>query len=216
MERIQTPHFIFWACLISIVLISCAQKSTPYDNGPVMSQKNIEKTFKPILEFMDYRPGMSFADVGADRSKVYIQDIDTSVLKHTNFNRIIDYYSSQSDQDLRTKNQIHLTIGTVYNTNLPDSTFDIIYSNGTVHNFSSLDSIARDLQQKLKPGGVVYLRDSFKNDHGEGALCSDPKCAKPLLTVDECVMIMQRNGFKLVRQSPDMSGYPVFGFAVDK
>ena len=59
-----------------------------------MSQKNIQKTFKPILEFMNYKPGMAFADVGAgsgavtvimaslmDSSLVYIQDIDTSVLK---------------------------------------------------------------------------------------------------------------------------------------
>ncbi|MEM8970204.1 MAG: hypothetical protein AAGE93_27560, partial [Bacteroidota bacterium] len=58
------------------------------------------------------------------------------------------------------------------------------------------------------------LRDSFRNDHGEGDYCSDPTCAKPLLSIEEFLMIMKRNGFQVVKQAPDMSGYPVFGFAL--
>lgn len=219
-------HLAVPIILITSFFYCCSPKSLPYENGPVMSQKNITKTFQPILQFMDYQPGMSFADVGAgsgaltvmmiclmDNSTVYIQDIDTTILTGGNLNKIIAFYSKQSGQDLKTKNKIHTTIGDVKRTNLPESSFDLIYSNGTVHNFTSIDSMMTDLGRKLKPGGQLFLRDSFKNDHNEKTFCSDPKCAKPLLTIDEFLDVMTRTGFKLTKQTPDMSGYPVFGFA---
>jgi ubiquinone/menaquinone biosynthesis C-methylase UbiE len=209
------------------VFLACASKSLPYANGPAMNQKGIEKTFRPILQFMDYKPGMSLADVGAgsgaltvmmaslmDSSTVYIQDIDSTVLVADNLNKIIDYYSKQSGQDLRKKNKFYSKIGDAQRTNLPDSSFDLIYSNATVHSFTSIDSMMIDLAKKLKSGGLLFLRDSFKNDHKEGIFCSDPKCAKPLLTIAEFLDVMNRNGFKLVKRAPDMSGYPLFGFAV--
>jgi ubiquinone/menaquinone biosynthesis C-methylase UbiE len=192
-----------------------------------MSQKNITKTFQPILEFIDYKPGMTFADVGAgsgaltvmmaslmDGSDVYIQEIDTATLNQRNLKKIIDYYSKQVGKDLAKANDFHTTIGDVQHTNLPDASFDLIWSNATTHNFTSIDSMMVDLGRKLKPGGVLFLRDSFKGDHNEGEFCSDPKCGRRLLTIDEFLAVMKRNGFKLTKQSPDMSGYPVFGFSL--
>lgn len=215
--------------LITFFYQSCAPKTTPYANGPVMSQKSIRKTFTPILQFMDVKRGVVFADVGAgsgaltvmmatlmDSSEIYVQDIDTTVLKEHNLNRIIDFYTQQSHQNLRAKNKFHITIGGLQDSNLPDLTFDLIYSNGTLHNFVSVDSMVTDLGQKLKPGGVLFLRDSFRNDHGEGDYCSDSKCGRPLLTIGELLVIMKRNNFKLIKQAPDMSGYPVFGFALEQ
>ncbi len=211
--------------LMVISQLACAPKAAPYANGPVMSQKNIRKTFQPILQFMDVKPGMVFADIGAssgafsvmmatlmDNSKIYIQDIDTTVLRSDNLNKIISYYSKQSRKNLTSKNSFYTIIGNSLHSNLPNSSCDIIWSNGTVHNFTSIDSMMKDLGKKLKPGGLLFLRDSFKNDHGEGSYCSDAKCAKPLLTIDEFLNTMNRNGFKLVKRTPDMSGYPVFGF----
>ena len=217
---------ILTTCFI-ILNISCSPKTTPFANGPVMSKKNIRKTFHPILEFMEVKPGIVFADVGAssgvftvmmatlmNNSKFYIQDIDTAVLKSDNLNKIINYYSKQSKRDLKARNSFYTAIGDKLHSNLPDLSCDIIWSNGTVHNFTSIDSMMTDLGRKLKPGGLLFLRDSFKNDHKEGSFCSDTKCAKPLLTIDEFLNVMNRNGFKLVKRTPDMSGYPVFGFAL--
>jgi ubiquinone/menaquinone biosynthesis C-methylase UbiE len=211
--------------VLVFVVIACSSKSVPYEGGPAMSQKGIRKTFKPILDFMEYKPGMSFADVGAgsgvftvamaslmDSSLVYIQDIDATVLNQGNVDKIIDYGSKESGKDLRRTNDFHITMGTVEHTNLPDATFDRIFSNGTVHNFTAIDSIMTDLRRKLKPNGMVFFRDSFKGDHGEGEFCSDSKCGNKLLTIDEFLEVMKRNGFTMVKRTPDMSGYPVFGF----
>ncbi|HNV27679.1 MAG TPA: hypothetical protein PKJ83_01000, partial [Cyclobacteriaceae bacterium] len=74
------------------------------------------------------------------------------------------------------------------------------------------DSMLSDLRRKLKPTGRIFIRDSFKDDQGEGEFCSDSKCGMRLYSIDEFLAMMDRNGFQLVEQSPNMSGYPVFGF----
>jgi ubiquinone/menaquinone biosynthesis C-methylase UbiE len=210
-----------------VILSACRSQPKPYENGPVMSTKSIRQTFQPILDFMEYKPGMTFADIGAgsgaitvsmatlmDQSEIYIQDIDTTVLKDGELTKIINHYSSKTHEDLRARNKFHIIYGTVDQTNLPDQTFDLIYSNATTHNFTAFDSMMKDIATKLKPGGVVLLRDSFKNDHGEGEFCSDPTCGRKLLTIDEFLDGMKRNDFVMVKKNPDMSGYPVFGFKV--
>jgi len=217
--------FCTFLSLTALAFFGCSSRTAPYKGGPVMNQESIEKTFRPILEFMEYKPGMTFADVGAgsgaltvmmatlmENSAVYIQDIDNEVLSEGNVNAIIDHYTQQSAQDLRRKNQFFTVIGEVERTKLPDGAFDLIYSNATVHNFTAIDSMMVDIGKKLKPDGVVFFRDSFKNDHGAGDYCADRKCRRPLLTIDEFLAVMNRNGFTLVKRSPDMSGYPVFGF----
>lgn len=211
--------------LLAVFIISaCTRKVTPYDSGPKMSRKKINDTFQPILDFMSYKPGMSFADVGAgsgsntimmsslmNNSSVYIQDIDSSILAKKNLNKIIKYYSKQAKQDLGTKNKIEIVIGSSYQTNLPNSSFDLIYSNATVHSFISLDSVLIDLRKKLKPNGLLFLRDSFKSS--KESYCT--QCKKPLLSKEEFLLIMKRNHFKLIKQSPNMKGQPIFGFSLE-
>jgi ubiquinone/menaquinone biosynthesis C-methylase UbiE len=219
-----TRKFLFLAFIIA--LSGCSSKIAPYECGPVMNQKDINSTFGPILKFMDLKSGDSFADVGGSSGaltvmmstllsdvNVYVEDIDTTCLKSENFNKIINFYSIQSGIELRNRNRYHFVVGTFYRTNLPDNSVDKIYTNATIHVFQSADSIVADLSKKLKPGGVLFIRDSFKGDHGEAEFCSDPKCAKPLLSIDELMELMKRNGYKLMKETPDMSGYPVFGFA---
>lgn len=191
----------------------------------LMSKKDITETFQPILDFMEYKPGMTFADVGAGsgaitvsmtvlmrQSTIYIQDIDTTVLSERKVNKYIDLYSKETRQDLRATNTFHITIGGIKQTNLPDQSLDRIYSNATVHCFTEFDAMVSDMGKKLKPGGMLFVRDSFRGDHNEAEYCSDPKCGNRLLTIDEFLTAMKKNGFELVKQNPDMSGYPVFGF----
>jgi ubiquinone/menaquinone biosynthesis C-methylase UbiE len=214
--------------IVLIFLCSCARNSSPpYEHGPVMTQRSIRKTFQPLLDFMEVRPGMTFADFGAGsgaitvmmsslmtNSDVYIQDIDTVVLNDSHLNRVLTYYTQQSAKDLRKSNRYNLVIGDFTRTKLPQNAFDVIYTNATMHVVDERDSILQDLKTKLKPEGRLFVRDSFSGDHKEGAYCSDKKCGKALLTIEEFLALMERNGFRLIKRSPDMSGYPVFGFVV--
>ena len=204
-----------------LIVASCA----PYANGPVFKIQGAKDTFAPILEFMEAKPGMHMADVGAgsgaltvimatqlDSCTVYIQDIDKKILEQENVNKMIGYYSKELGYDLGKRNTFHITYGELTQSNLPDDALDLIYSNATVHAFDKPDSMLTDLRKKLKPNGRIFIRDSFNGDQDEGPFCSDAKCGKPLYTIDEFLAIMYRNGFRLVKQTPNMSGYPVFGF----
>jgi ubiquinone/menaquinone biosynthesis C-methylase UbiE len=206
--------------IVSIFLFAaCA----PYSKGPVFTKDNAKKTFQPIIEFLEIKPGMAVADVGAgsgvltvimatqlDSCAVYIQDIDRDVLQQKNVDKVIVYYSKQLGCPSR--NLFHLVYGTTTQTNLADGSLDVIYANATMHAFTEPDVMLQDLRKKLKPTGKIFIRDSFKGDHSEGQYCSDSKCGRPLYSISEFLAKMTKNGFQLVKQSPDMSGYPIFGF----
>ncbi|MEK6780076.1 MAG: class I SAM-dependent methyltransferase [Bacteroidota bacterium] len=204
-----------------LFLATCA----PYANGPVFTTEGASKTFQPILDFMEAKPGMALADVGAgsgaltvimatllDGCTVYIQDIDREGLEQENVNKMIAYYSKRLGYDLGKRNTFHITYGELTHSNLPDGELDLIYSNATVHAFDQPDKMLTDLRKKLKPTGRIFIRDSFNGDQEEGPFCSDAKCGKRLYTIDEFLVMMKKNGFQLVKQSPNLSGYPVFGF----
>lgn len=140
---------------------------------------------------MEVKKGMAVADVGAgsgaltvimatqlDSCSVYIQDIDRDVLQQKNIDKMIAYYSKQLGY--ATRNQFHLVYGSITQSNLPDGSLDVIYSNATMHAFTEPDVMLQDLRKKLKPSGKIFIRDSFKGDHGESPYCSDSKCGRPL------------------------------------
>jgi ubiquinone/menaquinone biosynthesis C-methylase UbiE len=208
---------------VVLFLIACG--CAPYANGPVFKTEDAQKTFSPILEFMEAKPGMHVADVGAgsgaltvimatqlDSCTVYIQDIDKKVLEQENVNKMIKHYSKKLGYDLGTRNNFRIVHGELTQSLLPDNTFDLIYSNATIHAFDQPDLMLTDLRKKLKPTGRIFIRDSFYGDNGEGQYCSDEKCGKKLHTINEFLKMMDRNGYTLVKQSPNLSGYPVFGF----
>jgi ubiquinone/menaquinone biosynthesis C-methylase UbiE len=205
----------------ALLLSACA----PYAKGPVFSAKDAKSTFQPILEFMEVKRGMAVADVGAgsgaltvimatqlDSCEVFIQDIDRKMLQQKNVNKMISYYSKLLGHNLGQQNKFNLVYGSLTQSNLTDNSIDVIYSNATVHAFNHPDSMLQDLRQKLKPRGKIFIRDSFRGDHKEAEFCSDIKCAKRLFSIDEFLAMMDKNGYRLIKQSPDMSGYPVFGF----
>jgi SAM-dependent methyltransferase len=209
-----------------IILFLLSLGCAPYSNGPVFKLQDAKSTFGPILEFMDAKPGIHVADVGAgsgaltiimatqlDSCTVYIQDIDRKILEQKNVDKMIAHYSKELGYKLGRRNNFETVYGELNQSHLPDNTLDLIYVNATVHAFANPDAMLSDLRGKLKPDGRIFVRDSFNGDKGEGQFCSDKKCGKRLYTIDEFLILMDKNGFKQVKQSPNLSGYPVFGFS---
>lgn len=104
---------------IFLLILGCAEKTAPYADGPVMRPKHIRSTFTPILEFLEAKPAITFADVGAgsgaltvmmtsllDSATIYIQDIDTKTLQKENVDKIIDYHADKLKKDLRKTNKL--------------------------------------------------------------------------------------------------------------
>jgi ubiquinone/menaquinone biosynthesis C-methylase UbiE len=211
--------------VVLILFAACA----PYSKGPVFTKDNARKTFQPLIEFMDVKPGMAVADVGAgsgaltvimatqlDSCSVYIQDIDRDVLQQKNVDKMIAYYSKQLGYKLGVRNQFRPVYGSTTQSNLPDGALDVIYANATMHAFTEPDVMLQDLRKKLKPTGKIFIRDSFRDDHNESQYCSDSKCGRPLYTISEFLAKMTKNGYQLIKQSSDISGYPVFGFTLEE
>ena len=209
--------------LLSLFVVACS----PYSKGPVLSMDDAERSFKPLVELMEVQPGMSIADVGAGSGvlsvvmstqlkgcTLYIQDIDKKVLTQKNLDKVLDHYSEKMGTDLRQRNDYRIVYGNVTSSNLPEREIDLIYSNATIHAFDNPDVMIRDLKTKLSGDGRIFIRDSFKEEGAGEVFCESKQCARPLLSISELMALMDDQGFELVDQIPDLSGYPVFGFAV--
>jgi ubiquinone/menaquinone biosynthesis C-methylase UbiE len=93
---------------------------------------------------------------------------------------------------------------------LPDSTFDVIFMNATLHVLDQPDSILTNIQRDLKPGGYLFVRDDMVYD-GTPRLCDPKRCGHPVLQYQPFIQLMTRNGFHLVDTSKDF-GHPIFKF----
>ena len=217
----MTKHLLL---VITILLCSCTKKMKPYKCGAVLSQKQIRKSFTPLVDLLELKPGNVYADVGAAGGAYdvmistltkdvvyYVQDIDTTCLNQSELNKILDYYSAESKQVLRQKNKFVLTMGGYKQTNLPNNTFDVIYTNATFHAFSHKAAIISDVYQKLKFGGYLFIRDGLATKK-EAQYCPDEKCANQLVKETDLLSIVKNSGFTLIKKYPDFQGYPVFKF----
>lgn len=217
----KAPQFFLF--ILSLIFISCSsQKNQPYACGPVLKQKNIESAFVPLIEILGLEKGDVFADVGASSGvydivmatltedvTYYIQDIDTDCLNPEELDKIIQYYSEQSGQALAEKNHFHITIGEFTQTNLPDNTFDVIYTNGTVHVFSDKEKMMKDIYTKLKPNAYLFIRDDIVKE-GEIKFC--PEDGEQLVNENELLQLLNDADFTLVEKIDDLNGYPLFKF----
>ncbi|GHM99653.1 hypothetical protein WSM22_11430 [Cytophagales bacterium WSM2-2] len=190
-----------------------------------MDTKRIQQTFPEIIAFIGIKPEQAFADVGASSGyytlmiatllhnvDIYIQDIDTACLNRREVDKVIDYYSRQTNSDQRVSNNIHLVTGTPVQTNLPDGAIDRIYTNATFHVLGNRDALFSDLRKKLRPGGRIVIRDGFAKRKGTPEFCTDKKCGKKLLPTDSLFAVMRRHGFVPDDSVANLKGYPAYRF----
>jgi SAM-dependent methyltransferase len=165
-----------------------------------------------------------FADVGAssgyydaamavflDSVAFYLNDIDRHCLNKKNLDKVIRHYSKIKGRPLEATNTFHYVIGTPTQTNLPNDTFDVIFSNATMHVIEHPDSILNDLYHNLKPQGFLYIRDEIVYN-GEQRQCSSRKCGHNLLQYDHLIKLMSRNGFSLTGETHEF-GHPIYKFS---
>lgn len=199
-----------------------AQLKRPYDCGPVLKKKSI-KTFERLSRYLGIEAGTVFADVGAssgyyngamgvylDSVTFYIQDIDEACLNKENLKKVLKYYSKFRKGEITDTNDFNIVIGTTTKTNLPENTFDVIYSNATYHVLDDPDAVVSDLYKSLKEEGTLSFRDGFVHD-GSEKFCDDKDCGSPLAQHEDFIETMTRNGFVLIDET-DEFGYPVYKF----
>jgi SAM-dependent methyltransferase len=211
--------------LLASFLFSCSSVFRPYPCGPVLDKEGIQ-VFKKQNEFLGLKPGMVFADIGAssgyydaamavflDSVQFYLNDIDRHCLNKRNLNKVLRYYSKLKGSSLEATNDFHYVIGTPTRTKLPENTFDVIFSNATMHVIDQPDSILADLFKNLKSDGRLYVRDEFVYN-GEIKKCGSKKCGHDVLQYEPFLRRMNRNGFVLIGETHEL-GYPIYKFSKD-
>jgi len=212
--------FIF---LVAFLFLSCSSIFRPYPCGPVLDKEGIQ-VFKRQNEFLGLKPGVVFADIGAssgyydaamavflDSVTFYLNDIDYHCLNERNLNKVLRYYSRLRGSSIQTTNSFRYIIGTPTQTNLPENTFDVIFSNATMHVINELDSMLTDLHRNLKPDGSLYIRDEFVYN-GELKKCGSKTCGHYVLQYEPFLQRMNNNGFVLNGESHEF-GYPIYKFS---
>lgn len=214
---------LFYLLLLSILCVRCSTIFRPYPCGPVLDKEGVQ-IFKKQNEFLGLAPGVVFADLGAssgyydaamavflDSVIFYLNDIDYHCLNERNLNKVLRYYSKIKGKSIQATNTFHYVIGTPTDTKLPDNTFDVIFSNATMHVIDHADSILASLYKDLKPTGELYIRDEFIYN-GELKKCGSKKCGHYLLHYEPFLKVMNRNGFALTGESHDF-GHPIYRFS---
>jgi SAM-dependent methyltransferase len=212
-------------CIVGIcfTLSACSSVFRPYPCGPVLDEAGVQ-IFKIQSDFIGLKEGVTFADIGAssgyydaamavfvDSVTFYLNDIDDHCLNQKNLDKVLRYYSKIRGQQIEATNRFHYVIGTPTRTKLPDSTFDVIFMNATMHVIEYPDSILADLYRNLKPEGNLFIRDEFLYD-GEERKCPSKTCRRPLLQYDPFIMLMSRNGFVLTGETLEF-GHPIYKFS---
>jgi len=209
--------------LVAFLCVSCSSIFRPYPCGPVLDKEAIQ-VFKRQNEFLGLKSGVVFADIGAssgyydaamavflDGVTFYLNDIDQNCLNKRNLNKVLRYYSKLKGSSIQTTNSFHYIIGTPSRTNLPENTFDVIFSNATMHVIDQPDSILTDLYRNLKTDGSFYIRDEFVYN-GELKKCGSKKCGHYVLQYEPFVELMNRHGFVLSGETREF-GYPIYKFS---
>ena len=211
-----------WIICICFVLAGCSL-FRPYPCGPVLDEEGVQ-IFKRQGEFLGLREGTVFADIGAssgyydaamavfvDGVTFYLNDIDHHCLNQKNLSKVLRYYSKIKGKPLDATNSFHYVIGTSKQTKLPENSFDVIFSNATMHVIEYPDSILSDLHRSLKADGNLYVRDEFVYN-GEQRKCPSKKCGHQLLEYEPFIALMSRNGFQLTGETLEF-GHPIYKFS---
>lgn len=162
--------------LLSVFILASVMTLTSLMVEPKFSYKtygNVANYFEDEYDmrtFFDFHKGDVVAEIGAfdganmcgfsllaDSVMFYVQDIDSTSLTQTKFDKII---KRNSKYRTSTTNQFQLCFGTVTQTNLPDNSFDKIILSATFHEFTFIEEMMTDIYNKLKPSGQLYILES--------------------------------------------------------
>lgn len=121
----------------------------------------------------------------------YIEDIDTACLNQKNFNKTVEWYSSQST--FLVDDSIRFVIGDEKFTHLPKNTFDRAILDLTYHELTYKAEMLADIKSIMKKEGVLVIVENIAKK--SGILRKD--CGHEMPTAEVVTQELTQNGFRL-------------------
>jgi ubiquinone/menaquinone biosynthesis C-methylase UbiE len=175
-------YYFCFLCLFSICQIGCDSIKTI---KKINREKEINTTksnnysveecrilYEQFIKNIGIDKGYVIADIGAawaykdfamsvltDSVSYYIQDIKSQYIDEKELIKTASYYPNINNKP--STNSFRLIIGDERKTNLPDSCFDVIMLNNSLHEFTYVNDMIKDISRKLKSKGKVVVEDYF-------------------------------------------------------
>lgn len=157
------------------------------------------------LAFYNFKSGQTVGSIGAqcchweaayaataDDVLFYLEDIDPAYFNHRQAQFAWDYYSNIREKPMTCS--FKLALGTEKTTNLPNGLFDKILIINSFHEFTFQKEMLKDISDKLKPGGLLYIDEALARKSGE----LHGICKKQIYLNDELISILKENGYEYV------------------
>jgi SAM-dependent methyltransferase len=157
------------------------------------------------ISFYNFQPAQTVASIGAQCShweaayaavtenvQFYLEDIDTTYFNERQSGFSWHYYDSLRGKPMTSG--YHLILGDTLKTNLPEKMFDKVLIINSFHEFTYQKEMLKDISQKLKPGGLLYIDETLARRSGE----LHGVCHKRIYLDEELKAILLQNGYKYV------------------
>ena len=198
--------------LVSLIVLFALTAGTYPDNKPEFSYKvygNVANYFeneKDLLSFFEFKKGDVVGEIGANNGQniaglslltdsiaFYAEDINSKTLNQKNFDKAI---AKCAKFRISKTNTYKLQIGTEKETLLPDNSFDKIILSSTFHEFTFMDEMLSDIYKKLKPGGKLFILESY---------CSNKDHRN--YTSEQTGILLQKHNFRFLKKDgKDLNG----------
>lgn len=211
-------YYISLICFFSICQIGCDSIKTINKtnrekeiNASTSSNYTIEECrilYEQFNKNLAIKKGDVIADVGAawahkdfgmsvltDSVSYYVQDIKSQYIDEQELIKAASYYPNINKRP--STNSFHLITGNERRTNLPDSSFDVIMLNNSLHEFTYVNDMVKDIYLKLKPNGKLVVDESFSSLMKPLAIKG---CFVIAYTQDEILNLMSSHGLYITKK----------------
>jgi len=192
------------------------QKAKPYKCAFITKDfKEVKFNYNTFFKFLNVKKGESVASIGASSGYVEVQvaaivdsvnwtlqDIDTSCLSKTNFEKLLRYHEKLKGSFI--SGEFKLVAGTIHQTNLAQNAFDRILMINVYHEISDRKSIMNDIKAALKPDGEIVLMERMGTKHGQ----KHGDCGLTKLWEPEFLDEMEEFGFNQVHKDVPVAKFP--------
>ena len=226
----KSQHGVKLYLTVFILLIQnlnvLAQEEDPFANYDIYCAALLndrEMTMMQYENFVKYygiKDGETVADIGGAagwktilhvilknmKNDFYIEDIDTACLNQKNFNKVIKWYSAQSNEVV--DDTFHFTIGDEKSTQLPKDMFDRAILDLTYHELTYKKEMLADISSILKKDGVLVIAENIAKKPGK----TRKDCGHAMLVEKELIDDLASNGFKLKGKTENRNQKALFYF----